>query len=172
MIINDVEAKSNVSDRVQELLVGTARDVGGVLVEVRNSGLGLTPNGVDCLFAFYRTKSSAAEGDCPSAIRSSKLTGERSRPRRMSTEVDTRCPAVPYLVHHRHERCEDVGDRREQTQPWGVAIGAKPWGPTPRVPECAAPARYRPLCRSRTEPYCRSECPDASRSSCDAGGAA
>jgi C4-dicarboxylate-specific signal transduction histidine kinase len=58
LIINAVEAMSGVSEGSRELLIGTGKDTsGGVLVAVRESGPGLSPESVDRLFdAFYTTK--------------------------------------------------------------------------------------------------------------------
>jgi C4-dicarboxylate-specific signal transduction histidine kinase len=59
LIINAVEAMSSVSEESRELLVSTRKDVGGVLVAVRDSGPGLSPENFDRLFdAFYTTKPS------------------------------------------------------------------------------------------------------------------
>jgi PAS domain S-box-containing protein len=58
LILNAVEAMSSVSEGSRELLIATGRDAsGGVLVAVRNSGPGLSPENFDRLFdAFYTTK--------------------------------------------------------------------------------------------------------------------
>ena len=60
LIINAVEAMSNVSEGSRELMIGTNKDAsGGVLVTVRDSGPGLSPESLDRLFnAFYTTKPS------------------------------------------------------------------------------------------------------------------
>jgi len=57
LIINAVDAMSSVSTGPRELFISTAKDVGGVLVTVRDSGPGLSPESVERLFdAFYTTK--------------------------------------------------------------------------------------------------------------------
>jgi signal transduction histidine kinase len=58
LIINAIEAMSGVADRPRELVVGSARtDSNDVLVEVRDSGLGLDPADLHRLFrSFYTTK--------------------------------------------------------------------------------------------------------------------
>src|SRR6267142_332142 len=57
LIINAVEAMSSVPEGSRELLIGTRKDVGGVVVVVQDSGPGLSPESVDRLFdAFYTTK--------------------------------------------------------------------------------------------------------------------
>jgi PAS domain S-box-containing protein len=58
LIINAVEAMSAVAGRPRELLVSSRRDEsGGVIVSVRDSGLGLDPESAERLFdAFYTTK--------------------------------------------------------------------------------------------------------------------
>ncbi len=58
LIVNAVEAMSGVSERPRELLIGTGKDAsGGVLVAVRDSGPGLSPESFDRLFdPFYTTK--------------------------------------------------------------------------------------------------------------------
>jgi C4-dicarboxylate-specific signal transduction histidine kinase len=58
LIINAVEAMSSVSERSRELLISTGNDPsGGVLVTVRDSGPGLSPESFHRLFdAFYTTK--------------------------------------------------------------------------------------------------------------------
>jgi signal transduction histidine kinase len=60
LIINAVDAMSTTSEGSRELFISTGKDVGGVLVTVRDSGPGLSPERVERLFdAFYTTK---AEG--------------------------------------------------------------------------------------------------------------
>jgi len=58
LIINAVEAMRSVGGRSGELLIATGKDPsGGVLVTVRDSGPGLSPESLDHLFdAFYTTK--------------------------------------------------------------------------------------------------------------------
>jgi signal transduction histidine kinase len=57
LIINAVEAMSSVSKGPRELFISTVKDVGGVLVAVRDSGPGLSPDSLERLFdAFYTTK--------------------------------------------------------------------------------------------------------------------
>jgi C4-dicarboxylate-specific signal transduction histidine kinase len=58
LILNAVEAMSDVSEGSHELRIGTGPDAsGGVLVTVQDSGPGLHPESVDRLFdAFYTTK--------------------------------------------------------------------------------------------------------------------
>ena len=60
LIVNAVEAMSGVSEPSRELLIGSEKDASnGVLVTVRDSGPGLSPENSDRLFdAFYTTKSS------------------------------------------------------------------------------------------------------------------
>jgi PAS domain S-box-containing protein len=59
MIMNAVEAMSEASNGPRDLLISTAEDMSkGVLVTVRDSGPGLSPENLDRLFdAFYTTKS-------------------------------------------------------------------------------------------------------------------
>jgi signal transduction histidine kinase len=58
-MVNAVEAMSSVSEGSRELLIGTGKDPSGVLVTVRDSGPGLSPESFDRLFdAFYTTKPS------------------------------------------------------------------------------------------------------------------
>ena len=57
LIINAVDAMRSISQGPRELFISTAKDVGGVLVTVRDSGPGLSPESVERLFdAFYTTK--------------------------------------------------------------------------------------------------------------------
>jgi PAS domain S-box-containing protein len=58
LILNAVEAMSSVSEGSRELLIATGKDAsGGVLLAVRDSGPGLSPENFDRLFdAFYTTK--------------------------------------------------------------------------------------------------------------------
>ncbi len=58
LIINAVEATSAVNEGSRELMIGTNKDAsGGVLVTVRDSGPGLSPESVDRVFdSFYTTK--------------------------------------------------------------------------------------------------------------------
>jgi PAS domain S-box-containing protein len=57
LIINAVEAMSSTREGSRELLISTIKDVGGVLVAVRDSGPGLSPESFELLFdAFYTTK--------------------------------------------------------------------------------------------------------------------
>ena len=57
LILNAVEAMSEVSEGSRELLIGTEKDSSGVLVAVQDSGPGLNPESFDRLFdAFYTTK--------------------------------------------------------------------------------------------------------------------
>ncbi len=58
LIINAVEAMNDVADGVRELLISTRKSTsGGVLVSIRDSGLGLMPEIRDRIFeAFYTTK--------------------------------------------------------------------------------------------------------------------
>ena len=57
LIINAVDAMSSTSEGSRELFISTAKDVGGVLVTVRDSGPGLLPETVERLFdPFYTTK--------------------------------------------------------------------------------------------------------------------
>jgi C4-dicarboxylate-specific signal transduction histidine kinase len=58
LLINAVEAMSEMTEGLRELLISTAKtDSEGVLVAVRDSGPGLAPEGLERLFeAFYTTK--------------------------------------------------------------------------------------------------------------------
>jgi signal transduction histidine kinase len=58
LIINAVEAMSGVDEESRDLLISTGKaESDGVLVEVRDSGPGLTPEGLEHLFeAFSTTK--------------------------------------------------------------------------------------------------------------------
>jgi signal transduction histidine kinase len=57
LIINGVQAMGTVGEGSRELLISTSKDVGGVLVAMRDSGPGLTPDSLERLFdAFYTTK--------------------------------------------------------------------------------------------------------------------
>jgi signal transduction histidine kinase len=60
LIVNATEAMSAVNDRPRELTIVSAQDTGGVVVEVRDSGIGLDQAHAERVFdAFYTTK---AEG--------------------------------------------------------------------------------------------------------------
>ena len=57
LLVNAIEAMSEMSEGPRELLVHTTRSDLEVLVSVRDSGPGLTPENVERLFdAFYTTK--------------------------------------------------------------------------------------------------------------------
>ena len=58
LIVNAIEATSGASEGAREVLISSRKDASnGVLVAVRDSGLGLDPTSVDHLFdAFYTTK--------------------------------------------------------------------------------------------------------------------
>ena len=58
LVVNAVEAMSEMSEGPRELLIGTGTSESeGVLVEVRDSGPGLAPESADRLFeSFYTTK--------------------------------------------------------------------------------------------------------------------
>jgi signal transduction histidine kinase len=58
LIMNAVESMSSVSDGRRELFISSRKaEPGGVLVRVRDSGPGLAPATLECLFnAFYTTK--------------------------------------------------------------------------------------------------------------------
>jgi PAS domain S-box-containing protein len=57
LIVNAIEAMSAVNNRPRELTIVTARDMDGVVVEVRDSGVGLDPDRAERVFeAFYTTK--------------------------------------------------------------------------------------------------------------------
>jgi signal transduction histidine kinase len=58
LLINSVEAMSTVEDRRRELLIRSSRDgASGVLVAVRDVGIGLDPGQAERLFdSFYTTK--------------------------------------------------------------------------------------------------------------------
>jgi signal transduction histidine kinase len=58
LIINAVEAMSDMSEGSRELVISSAKDAsGGVVVAVQDSGPGLNPEGFDRIFdAFYTTK--------------------------------------------------------------------------------------------------------------------
>jgi PAS domain S-box-containing protein len=57
LLMNAIEAMSGMSDGPRELLISTANSDPGVLVSVRDSGPGLTPESVERLFeSFYTTK--------------------------------------------------------------------------------------------------------------------
>jgi signal transduction histidine kinase len=60
LIVNAVEAMSHASEGPRELTIHTARDqLTGVHVEIRDSGPGLSPEGLNRLFdPFYTTKPS------------------------------------------------------------------------------------------------------------------
>jgi C4-dicarboxylate-specific signal transduction histidine kinase len=59
LVVNAIEAMTTVSDGVRELLIGTEEaDSGHMLVAVRDSGPGFTPESAERVFApFYTTKS-------------------------------------------------------------------------------------------------------------------
>ena len=60
LIVNAIEAMSAVNDRPRELTIVSAQGTDGVVVEVRDSGIGLDPDRAERVFdAFYTTK---AEG--------------------------------------------------------------------------------------------------------------
>jgi PAS domain S-box-containing protein len=57
LIVNAIEAISAVNNRPRELTIVTAQGTDGVVVEVRDSGIGLDPDGAERVFeAFYTTK--------------------------------------------------------------------------------------------------------------------
>jgi signal transduction histidine kinase len=57
LIINAVEAMSSVRDGSRELLISTRKDVGGVIVAVRDTGAGLSPESFGvCSTRSYTTK--------------------------------------------------------------------------------------------------------------------
>ena len=60
LVINAIEAMSEGDDGARELLISTAKlEEGRVLVAVRDSGPGLAPAALECIFdAFYTTKPS------------------------------------------------------------------------------------------------------------------
>jgi signal transduction histidine kinase len=59
LILNAAEAMSSVEEGARELLISTEQNQAGVLVAVRDSGLGIDPAYLDRVFdAFYTTKSS------------------------------------------------------------------------------------------------------------------
>ena len=75
LIVNAVEAMSQMSDDRRELLISTEAEADCVLVAVRDSGPGLAEGAIERAFeAFYTTKSSGWGWDCPSAVRSSRIT--------------------------------------------------------------------------------------------------
>src|SRR4029453_4827299 len=60
LIVNAIEAMSAVNDRPRELTIVSAQGTGGVVVNVRDSGIGLDQDRAERVFdAFYTTK---AEG--------------------------------------------------------------------------------------------------------------
>jgi C4-dicarboxylate-specific signal transduction histidine kinase len=60
LIVNAIEAMSAVNNRPRELIIVSAQGTDGVVVEVRDSGIGLDPHRAERIFeAFYTTK---AEG--------------------------------------------------------------------------------------------------------------
>ena len=60
LVLNAIEAMSAVNDRPRELTIVSAQGTGGVVVEVRDSGIGFDRDGAERVFdAFYTTK---AEG--------------------------------------------------------------------------------------------------------------
>jgi signal transduction histidine kinase/ligand-binding sensor domain-containing protein len=57
LILNAIEAMSAVNDRRRKLTIVSAQDTGGVVVEVRDSGIGLEQDRAERVFeAFYTTK--------------------------------------------------------------------------------------------------------------------
>jgi len=59
LILNAAEAMGSVAAGAREMLISTEQDQTGVLVAVRDSGLGIDPEHLDRIFdAFYTTKSS------------------------------------------------------------------------------------------------------------------
>jgi PAS domain-containing protein len=93
LIMNAAEAMSDASEQSRDLLIATAEDKpGGVRVEVRDSGPGLSRESLERLFVRSTRPSAAAWAwDCRSAARSSKRMAARSGRRRM-------CPAVPPFI--------------------------------------------------------------------------
>jgi signal transduction histidine kinase len=79
LVVNAIQAMSDVREGARELLIGTGKDAssGGVLVEVRDSGPGLSPESFDRVFdASTRPSPAAWAWDYRSAVRSSKLMGD------------------------------------------------------------------------------------------------
>ena len=76
LIINAIEAMSAVDEGPRELLISSASNAAdGVLVGVRDSGRGLTPESFGRLFqAFTRPSPTAWVWGCRSAVRSSRCT--------------------------------------------------------------------------------------------------
>jgi C4-dicarboxylate-specific signal transduction histidine kinase len=103
LLINAVEAMSEMSEGLRELLITTAKtDSEGVLVAVRDSGPGLAPEGLERLFeAFYTTKPAVWGWDCRSAVRSSKHTAATCRRRR--TYHRGRSFSLRYLLGRRDQ---------------------------------------------------------------------
>jgi signal transduction histidine kinase len=56
LIVNAIEAMSAVNNRPRELTIVTAQGTDGVVVEVRDSGIGLDPDPERVFEAFYTTK--------------------------------------------------------------------------------------------------------------------
>jgi signal transduction histidine kinase len=57
LTLNAIDAMREVEDRARNLLVSTAREDRGVRMSVRDSGVGVDPQGIEKLFgAFYTTK--------------------------------------------------------------------------------------------------------------------
>jgi signal transduction histidine kinase len=57
LIMNSIDAMRTVTDRPRELLIKTAEDPNGVLIQVQDSGIGLTPEQADRIFEpFFTTK--------------------------------------------------------------------------------------------------------------------
>jgi hypothetical protein len=85
LIINAVEAMSSVRDGSRELLISTRKEVGGVIVAVRDTGAGLSPES----FGVCSTRSTPPRptgwvSDFRFAVRSSRLTEDGVGPRASS----------------------------------------------------------------------------------------
>ena len=105
LILNAIEAMSAVNEGPRELLISSASNaVDSVLVAVRDSGPGLTPESFDRLFHAFHTTKPDGMGmgliDLPFDRRGARRTamGHGQRPARCCLSVHTACAPGEHVV--------------------------------------------------------------------------